>query len=96
MNDAMAKATPTGRDFRTGRGRGPDVLDTKLHKLGGSGAGFQQGLQHQPGSAVLGVCPVKKAQLFLNGQPIDAAPTFRRGPQPGARSGGFKTALLCA
>ena len=67
-----------------------DILDTKLHELGGSGAGFQQCLQHQPGSAVLGVRLVEKAQLFLDGQPIDAAPTFRRGPQPGARSGGFE------
>jgi hypothetical protein len=75
-----------------------DILDTKLHKLGGSGAGFQQCLQHQPGAAVLGVCPVKKTQLFLDGQPIDIAQTFRDRPQPGAFPRGFelKTALLCA
>jgi hypothetical protein len=57
-----------------------DILDTKLHKLGGPGAGFQQCLQHQPGAAVPGVRPVKKPQLFLDGQPIDAAPTFRGRP----------------
>ena len=67
-----------------------DVLDAKLHKLGGSGAGFQQCLQHQPGAAVLGVRPVKKPQLFLDGQPIDAAPTFRGGPQTGAFPGSFE------
>src|SRR4051794_40541458 len=67
-----------------------DILDTKLHKLGGSGAGFQQCLQHQPGAAVLCVRPVQKTQLFLNGQPIDAAPTFGGCPQSGALPGSFE------
>jgi hypothetical protein len=67
-----------------------DILDTKLHELGGSGAGFQQCLQHQPGAAVLGVRPVKKAQLFLDGQSIDAAAMFRGGPQPGSLPGSLE------
>jgi hypothetical protein len=67
-----------------------DILHTKLHKLGSSGAGFQQCLQHQPGAAVLDVRQVKKTQLFLDGQPIDAAATFRVCPQPGAFPGSFE------
>jgi hypothetical protein len=44
-------------------------------------------------AAVLSVRPVKKPQLFLDGQPIDAAPTFRGGPQTGALPGSFEDGL---
>jgi hypothetical protein len=44
-----------------------DILDTKQHQLGGSGAGFQQCLQHQSGAAVLGIGPVEEAKFLLNG-----------------------------
>jgi hypothetical protein len=57
-----------------------DILYTKLHKLGGSGAGFQQRLQHQPGAAALGVGLVEETQFLLDGQPIDTAAMFRGCP----------------
>ena len=56
--------------------READVLDPKLNQFGGTGAGFQQGLQHQPGPAVLGVGLVQKAQLVLDREPVDAAAAF--------------------
>jgi hypothetical protein len=73
-----------------------DILDTKQHQLGSSGAGFQQRLQHQTGAAILSVPPVEGAKSFLNGQPIDFAPMFRDRPKPGALPGSFEMALLCA
>jgi hypothetical protein len=67
-----------------------DILDAKLHQLRGPGAGFQQRLQHQSGSAVLGVSLVEKAKFFLNGQPIDATAMFRGCPKARALPGSFE------
>ena len=66
-----------------------DILHTKLHKLGSSGAAFQQCLSINPVRPSW-VHAGKKTQLFLDGQPIDAAATFRVCPQPGAFPGSFE------
>ena len=70
-----------------------DILDPKLHQLGGPGAGFQQRLQHQSGAAALGVGLVEEAKLLLYCQPIDAAAMFGGGLQAGAFPGGFEDGL---
>ncbi len=67
-----------------------DVLDPKLDQFGRAGAGLQQGLQHQPGPAVLGVGLVEEAQLLLDRQPVHAAAAFGRGTQAGPLPGGFE------
>lgn len=50
-----------------------EILDPELHQLGSPGAGRQQGLQHEVGSAVLGIGLIEEAQFLLNRQPINAA-----------------------
>src|SRR5277367_699401 len=70
-----------------------DILDTKLDKLRGPGAGLQQRLQHQPGTAVASVGLIEEAELFFNCQPIDAAAMFRDRPQTGALPRGFEDGL---
>ena len=70
-----------------------DVLDPELHQLGRAGAGFQQGLQHQPGPAVLGVGLVEETQLLLDRKPVHAAATFGRGMQAGFLPGGLEHRL---
>ena len=64
-----------------------DVLDPELDQLGGPGAGLQQGLQHQPGPAALGIGLVEEAQLLLDRQPVDAAAPLGRGAQAGSLPG---------
>jgi hypothetical protein len=59
-----------------------DVLDPELHQFGRSGAGFQQGLQHQAGAAVLCVGLVQEAQLLLDVQPVDAAAAWSHARRP--------------
>ena len=54
-----------------------DVLDPELYQLGGAGAGFQQGLQHQPDAPALRVGLIEEAQFLLDRQPVHAAATFR-------------------
>jgi hypothetical protein len=70
-----------------------DVLDPELHQLGRTGAGFQQGLQHQPGPTILSVGLVQETQLLLDRQPVHAAAAFRRGTQAGPLAGGFEHRL---
>lgn len=70
-----------------------DVLDPQLDQLGGPQAGFEQGLQHQPGSAVAGISLIEKAQLFLHSETVHAAAARRRRLQPGPLSGGFEDRL---
>jgi hypothetical protein len=50
-----------------------DVLDPQLDQLGDPHAGFEQGLQHQPGPAVPGIGLIEEAQLFLHREAVHAA-----------------------
>ena len=81
---ALAALAVADRDHALGEA---DILDPKLHQLGGAGAGLQQGLQHQSGPPTLGVGLVEEAQLLLDRQPIDAAAPFGRG-SAGRRAAG--------
>ena len=87
---ALAALALLDRDHALGEA---DVLDPELHQLGRAGAGLQQGLQHQPGPAVLGVGLVEKAHLLLDRQPVHAAAALGRGAQAGPRPGGFEHGL---
>ena len=57
-----------------------DILDPQLDQLGSPQAGFEQGLQHQPGSAVPGIGLIEKAQLRRHREAVHAAAAFRRRP----------------
>jgi hypothetical protein len=67
-----------------------DILYPELHQFGGTGAGLQQGLQHQAGPPTLVVGLIEEAQFLLDGQPVDAAAPFGRSVQGGALPGGFE------
>lgn len=87
---APAALAALDRDHALGEAH---VLDPELHQFGRAGAGFQQGLQHQPGPAVLGVSLVEEAQLLLDRQPVHAAAALGRGAQAGPCPGGFEHGL---
>lgn len=87
---ALATPALADRDHALGEA---DVLDPELDQLGRAGAGFQQGLQHQPDPAVLGVSLVEEAQLLLDRQPVHAVAALGCGVQAGPRPGGFKHGL---
>jgi hypothetical protein len=70
-----------------------DVLDPQLDQFGSPQAGFEQGLQHQPGSAVAGISLIEKAQLFLHRETVHAAAVRGWRPQPGLLPGGFEDRL---
>ena len=70
-----------------------DVLDPELDQLGGAGAGFQQGLQHQPDAPALRVGLVEEAQLLLDRQPVHAAATFRGRMQASTLPGSLEHGL---
>lgn len=56
-------------------------------------AGFEQGLQHQPGATLAGIGAIKEAQFLLDGEAINDASTFGRGTQAGPVPGGFEHRL---
>jgi len=87
---ALATLAVLDRDHALGEA---DVLDPELHQLGRAGAGLEQGLQHQPGLAALGVSLIEKAQLFLDREAVHAAAAFGRGMQAGPLPGGFEHRL---
>lgn len=70
-----------------------DIRDPQLDQLGSPHAGFEQGLQHHPGSAILSIGAIEKAQLLLDREPVDAATGRGRRSQPGLLSGGFENRL---
>ena len=64
-----------------------DVLDPELNQRGRAGTGLQQGLQHQPCAAVLGVGLVEEAQFLFDAQLVDAAGDgAKRGPHSSTAS----------
>src|SRR5215208_6656050 len=77
-----------------------DVLDPELYQLGGAGAGFQQGLQHQPDAPALRVGLVEEAQFLLDCQPFHAAAMFRGSMQastlPGSPEHGLALGVIDA
>ncbi len=84
---AFATLAVTDRDHALDEA---DILDPELHQFGGTGAGLQQGLQHQAGPPTFCVGLIEEAQFLLDGQPVDAAAPFGRSMQAGALPGGFE------
>jgi len=87
---AFATLAVADRDHAFGQAH---VLDPELHQLGRAGTRLQQGLQHQSGSAALGVGLVEEAQLLLDREPVHAAAALGRGAQAGPCPGGFEHGL---
>ena len=87
---ALTALAVLDRDHALGQA---DVFDPKLDQLGRAGAGFQKGLQHQPGLAASSVSLVQEAQLLLDRQPVHAAAALGHRTQAGACPGGFEHGL---